>query len=132
MNPHPVALWHQLVAQRQFALLDEFLAEDVAFVSPVVHKPQQGKALTKLYLHAAFAVLFNDSFRYVREIVGEQDAMLEFTTTIDGVQINGVDILHWNAEQRVVEFKVMLRPLKAIQLVQERMAAMLQQHKPQT
>ena len=78
------------------------------------------------YLGAAFQVFFNPTFRYVREIVGASDAMLEFETVIDGVQVNGVDLIKWNDAGRIVEFKVMLRPLKAINLIHQRMAAMLQ------
>lgn len=77
------------------------------------------------YLAAAFRVFFNPSFRYVREIVRERDAMLEFETTIDGVLVNGVDLIRWNEDHQITEFKVMVRPLKAIQLIHERMAAML-------
>ena len=85
-----------------------------------------GRRLTSAYLSAAFHVFFNPSFRYVREIVGPSDAMLEFETEIDGILVNGVDIIRWNEAGRIVEFKVMLRPLKAIQLIHQRMAAMLQ------
>lgn len=105
--------------------LDALLADDAVFVSPIVHTPQRGKALTKAYLSAAFKVFFNPSFRYVREIVGPSDAMLEFETEIDGVQVNGVDIIRWAPDGRIVEFKVMVRPLKAVHLIHERMAAML-------
>ena len=75
---------------------------------------------------AAFQVFFNPTFRYVREIVGPSDAMLEFETELDGVLVNGVDIIKWNDAGKIVEFKVMLRPLKAINLIHQRMAAMLQ------
>ena len=95
------------------------------FFSPVVHTPQRGKALAQAYLAAAFQVFFNPSFRYVREIIGPSDAMLEFETEIDGVLVNGVDIIKWNESGKVVEFKVMIRPLKAIGLIHERMGAML-------
>jgi hypothetical protein len=105
--------------------LDQLLAEEAVFLSPIVHAPQRGKALTKAYLTAAFHVFFNPSFRYVREIVGETDAMLEFETEIDGIAVNGVDIIKWNGSGRIVEFKVMIRPLKAINLIHERMAGML-------
>ncbi len=71
-------------------------------------------------------MFFNPSFRYVREIIGPSDAMLEFETTIDGVQVNGVDIIRWNDAGHIVEFKVMVRPLKGIQIIHQRMAAMLQ------
>jgi hypothetical protein len=123
---HPVARWHQMLQRRDPRELGGWLADDVTFWSPVVHKPQQGKALTAWYLAAAFRVFFNDSVRYVREIVGPNDAMLEFETTLDGTLVNGVDLLKWNSAGQVTEFKVMVRPLKAIQLIHERMASMLQ------
>jgi hypothetical protein len=72
-------------------------------------------------------VFFNPTFRYVREIAGPTDALLEFETEIDGVLVNGVDLIKWNEAGRIVEFKVMLRPLKAINLIHQRMAAMLQE-----
>ena len=79
-----------------------------------------------MYLSAAFQVFFNPTFRYVRELIGPSDAMIEFETEIDGVLVNGVDLIKWNESGQIVEFKVMLRPLKAINLIHQRMAAMLQ------
>jgi len=79
-----------------------------------------------MYLSAAFRVFFNPTFRYVREIVGASDAMLEFETEIDGILVNGVDIIRWNDAGQIVDFKVMVRPLKAINLIHQKMAAMLQ------
>lgn len=79
-----------------------------------------------MYLGAAFRVFCNPTFRYIREIVGESDAMLEFETEIDGILVNGVDIIRWNAAGQIVDFKVMLRPLKAINVIHQKMAAMLQ------
>jgi ketosteroid isomerase-like protein len=118
-------MWHALAQRGDPAGLDNLLADDVVFLSPVVHTPQRGKALTKGYLTAAFRVFFNSDFRYVREIKGPRDAMLEFETEIDGVVVNGVDVIKWNDEGRITEFKVMVRPLKAIQLIHQRMAATL-------
>jgi hypothetical protein len=126
MKEHPVAAWHRLVRTRDSSALNELLAEDSIFHSPVVHTPQRGRALTAWYLAAAFQVFFNENFRYVREIVGESDAMLEFETEIDGVVVNGVDLIKWNAAGQITEFKVMLRPLKAINLIHQRMATMLE------
>ncbi len=125
MNTHPIETWHGLVKSHDASGLDSLLAEDAIFFSPIVHAPQRGKALTNAYLTAAFQVFSNPSFRYVREILGPTDAMLEFETEIDGVWVNGVDIIKWNGAGKIVEFKVMIRPLKAITLVHERMAAML-------
>ena len=125
MNPHPITTWHQLVQASDPSGLDDLLADDAVFVSPIVHSPQRGKALAKAYLSAAFQVFFNPGFRYVREIIGPSDAMLEFETEIDGVLVNGVDIIRWNDAGQVIEFKVMIRPLKAVNLIHERMGAML-------
>ncbi|HET7524742.1 MAG TPA: nuclear transport factor 2 family protein [Burkholderiaceae bacterium] len=126
MNEHPVAAWHRIVDDPSREQLSQWLADDAVFHSPVVHTPQRGKALVIAYLSAAFKVLGNEHFRYVREIVGPEDALLEFETAIDGIVVNGVDLIKWNAQGRVVEFKVMVRPLKAIQIVHQRMAAMLE------
>jgi hypothetical protein len=129
MKEHPIATWHRLVRTRDPSGLNELLADDVVFHSPVVHTPQRGKALTAWYLGAAFQVFFNDSFRYVREIVGASDAMLEFETEIEGTVVNGVDLIKWDAAGQITDFKVMIRPLKAINLIHQRMAAMLESMK---
>jgi ketosteroid isomerase-like protein len=126
MTVDPLTRWHRIVQDRDAAGLDALLADDVVFHSPVVHTPQAGKALTTQYLTAALHVFGNDSFRYVREIAGGHDAVLEFRVEIDGLQVNGVDMLTWDDAGRIVEFKVMIRPLKAMLLIQQKMAAMLQ------
>lgn len=126
MSSSPIAAWHQLVRERNAPGLDALLADEATFHSPVVHTPQVGKAITKKYLAAAFQVFFNPSFRYVRELTGERDAVLEFELELDGIGINGVDMIKWNDEGRITEFKVMLRPLKAVNLIHQKMAAMLQ------
>lgn len=118
--------WHRLVRERDLGALHALLDDDVAFHSPVVHTPQKGKAITSKYLAAALEVLNNGSFTYLREIVGERDAMLEFSTELDGIQVNGVDIIRWNDAGRIVDFKVMVRPLKAIDAVHRQMGTMLQ------
>lgn len=121
--------WHELVANRSAQGLDALLADDVIFHSPVVHTPQIGKAITAKYLLAALHVFGNETFRYVREVSGTRDAVLEFMLQLDGIEINGVDMLRWNDEGRIVEFKVMLRPLKAVNLIHAKMGQMLQASK---
>jgi hypothetical protein len=124
--PSTLAAWHQIVAARSPHGLAALLADDVVFYSPVVHTPQVGKAVTTQYLTAALHVFGNDTFRYVREVAGPHDAVLEFLVEIDGITVNGVDMLHWNDAGQLTEFKVMLRPLKAINLIHQKMAALLQ------
>jgi histidinol dehydrogenase len=118
--------WHRLIGVKDIAALDDILADNVVFHSPVVHTPQEGKALTKLYLTAALHTLNNEHFRIVRQVLQGDNAVLEFTTQLDGIHLNGVDIIHCDAEGRIDDFKVMIRPLKAINKIHEMMAAMLE------
>ncbi|HKS55054.1 MAG TPA: nuclear transport factor 2 family protein [Steroidobacteraceae bacterium] len=126
MSTSAIGRWHELVRNRDARGLDTLLADDVVFHSPVVHTPQIGKTITARYLGAAFHVFFNESFSYVREIVGPHDAALEFQVVIEGIAVNGIDLIKWNDAGRIVEFKVMIRPLKAVNLIHQKMAAMLQ------
>jgi hypothetical protein len=126
MNNATLSTWHNLVTSRNARGISAILADDVVFYSPVVHTPQVGKAITAQYLTAAFHVFFNESFNYVREVVGPSDAVLEFEVNIDGIAVNGVDMIKWNDEGKIVEFKVLIRPLKAVNLIHQKMAAMLQ------
>ena len=136
--------WHRILREKDFDALEDLLADDVVFHSPIVHTPQEGKAVTLLYLKAAFGVLGGDtdgaegkgelgdgsgSFHYVRKLVSDHDAVLEFRTTIDGIVVNGIDMIRWNDDGQIVDFKVMVRPLKAIQKVHGLMAAMLERTK---
>lgn len=125
MTASPLAAWHDMVKTRNVRGLDTLLWDDVVFHSPVMHTPQAGKPVTLKYLSAAFHVFFNDSFRYVREVVGPRDAILEFQVTIDGITVNGVDMIAWDEQGRIIEFKVMLRPLKAINLIHQKMGTLL-------
>lgn len=125
--PHPPALaaWHAIVRSGDPRGLSDLLADEVVFHSPVVHTPQAGRAITGAYLTAAVEVLGTGDFRYTGEWVGEGSAVLAFTTAIDGVVVDGVDIIHWNEENRITSFKVMVRPLKAVNAVHQAMGAML-------
>ena len=121
-------VWHARMESKSREELSAQLADDAVFHSPVVHTPQQGKPIVMAYLSAADEVLGNDSFRYVREIVDDSVnmAMLEFELELDGVHVNGVDIISWNEEGKIKDFKVMVRPLKAINKVWEEMGKMLE------
>ena len=112
--------------RRDVAGLDRLLSPECVFHSPVVHSPQAGKAITAKYLAAAMHVLGNDTFRYVREVIGSTDAVLEFEVEIDGIHVNGVDMIRWDDAGLITDFKVMVRPLQAINLIHEKMAALLQ------
>jgi hypothetical protein len=127
MSAHEgLAAWHAYMAGGgDPEALKALLAKDAVFHSPVVHTPQEGRDKVFAYLHAASHALGGDNFRYLREIVEGDQAMLEFQTELDGIQINGVDIIRWDREGKIKDFKVMVRPLKAINKVWEKMAAML-------
>ena len=124
-------VWHDHMEKKSQSGLSDQLAEDAVFYSPVVHTPQAGKPIVLAYLSAADVVLGNDSFRYVREIVDDEAnmAMLEFELELDGIHVNGVDIISWNEEGKIQDFKVMVRPLKAINKVWEEMGKMLEKMK---
>ena len=124
-----LAAWHDVVKHRDHAALQNLLADEVVFHSPVVHTPQRGKAITLMYLQGALHVLNNGHFRYEREIVGARDAVLEFSTEIDGIVINGIDLMRWGDDGRITDFKVMVRPLKAVNMLHQKMGQMLERLK---
>ena len=116
--------------------LDNLLDEDVIFYSPVVHTPQKGKAITKLYLMAAGGVFDFDKnsteekkdttkFHYTKEVIQDNHACLEFETSLNGIQVNGIDLITWNEENKITEFKVLVRPLQAVNMLHQQMGEML-------
>ncbi len=124
----PVARWHEVMQHKSPERLAELLADDCVFISPVVHTPQRGKAISLAYLTAAMHVL-NQEFEYVREVVDGDDAILEFTLMLDDIKVNGVDMIHFNKDGLIDEFKVMVRPLQAVNAVHRKMGEMLEQMK---
>jgi len=121
--------WHQLLEQQQLQILDDILSEDVVFHSPVLHTPQKGKILTKMYLSAAYHILSQQEFTYVREVLQDNQACLEFQTEIEGIVINGVDLIQCDDSGKITDFKVMIRPLKGLQKLQEKMFELLEKSK---
>lgn len=117
--------WHELVKTKDLKALDAILADDAVFESPVVHTPQAGKALTLMYLTGALHTLNNETFRYLNEWHGDRSAVLEFACEIDGITVNGVDLITWNEAGKITHFKVMIRPLKAINLLHRLMGERL-------
>lgn len=129
MSRENLQKWYDFIEQHDEKALADILADDVVFHSPVVHTPQEGKAITFAYLSAAGKVLGGDHFSYVGEWVSETGAVLEFQTEIDGIKIDGIDMITWNEDGKILEFKVMVRPLKAVNKVHEMMRLMLAQMK---
>ena len=126
MMPLPIERWHRIVATRDLADLEALLADGVIFHSPIVHTPQVGRVITQKYLAAAMTVLNNGSFAYLREWYGQSCAVLEFQCVCEGVVVNGVDILEWDIDGRISNFKVFIRPLKAISTLHAMMGQELQ------
>lgn len=118
-----ITRWHALLEARDPAGLHNLIADDCVFQSPAVHSPQHGKALTIKYLSAAMQVLGQPDFHYVEEWIGERSAVLEFALTLDGISINGVDIIHWNDAGQITGFRVMVRPVKGLQALMPAMVA---------
>lgn len=126
MTPPVIARWIDVIDNGRTDGLEALLAQDAVFYSPAVFTPQQGRATTLAYLTAAVKLFGDSNFAYVGQWFADRSAVLEFVADIDGIHVNGVDIIHWNDHDEIIEFKVMLRPLKALQAVMPAMAALLQ------
>jgi hypothetical protein len=122
--PETIAAWHRVVESKDPAALDDLLAQDCVFRSPAVHTPQEGKALVTTYLSAAMVVL-GPTLSYRREWYAEESAVLQFEAELDGLSIDGIDMITWDEDGRITEFAVMVRPVKALHKVMELMAAEL-------
>ena len=118
--------WHESLISNDPKLLDEILDESCVFTSPIVFKPIEGKDMSKLYLMGAGQTFDMDRFEYVRELVDGLDSVLEFETYIGDISVNGVDIIRWNDEGKIIDFKVMIRPLQAIGALQKKMSEALE------
>ena len=120
-NNNPIKIWHEVVKSGEIAMLDNILDENCIFYSPVVFSPQKGKEATKKYLTAAAVVFADDSFKYTKELISSRLACLEFELILNEININGIDIISWNEEGKITEFKVMIRPLKAVEIIHKYM-----------
>jgi hypothetical protein len=130
-RPATLQRWHSLLESKNLDELDDLLADNATFFSPVVHTPQVGKQVTSLYLKAAAMMLVaGGNFRYLNEWWNESSAVLEVEVVVNGITVNGIDMMFWNADGRIEQFKVMVRPLKAVNLVHEAMGRLLAAGKP--
>lgn len=120
-QPPAVAAWHRAVISQNLARLDDLLADDVVFRSPAVFKPQEGKLVTRHYLACAMRVL-GPTLRYVSEWYAADSAVLEFEADLDGTYVQGVDMMRWNAEDKLTSFTVIVRPLRGLEKLIELMA----------
>ncbi len=124
--PNPSEIWHTVALSRDMGAISAVLHDDCVFESPVVHSPQLGKAITAKYLAAAGHTLGNSDFEYIGEWHRENSSVLEFKTVIDGIDINGIDMISCDDDGLITHFKVMVRPLKAMNMLHAKMGEMLQ------
>jgi hypothetical protein len=118
--------WHEVINSDDMNALDKIIAEEAVFSSPVVFTPMEGKEITIMYLHAAGQSFNMEKFKYTKEIHDGMNSVLEFETYIDDISVNGVDMIEWNQDGMISNFKVMIRPFKAVQKVQEKMVEALE------
>ena len=132
-----IELWHEHLRGEIEGGLDTLLSDDCVFYSPIVFSPQKGKALTKMYLMAAGSTFSEgdkskavgqpeSKFKYSKEVASGNTIVLEFETEIQGKYVNGVDIITFNEDDQITEFKVMIRPLQAVNMMHAQMKAMLE------
>lgn len=127
MTPPLIDRWITIIETGRTDDLDALLADDAVFYSPAVFRPQEGKALTSKYLKAAAKVFGDNDFHYVEQWYSDRSAILEFAVTVNDIYVNGIDMIHWNDDEQIVSFKVMLRPFKGLQAIMAPMAELLQQ-----
>jgi SnoaL-like domain len=127
MTPPVIKRWIDVIENDRVAELDSLLAEDAVFYSPAVFTPQEGRDKALAYLTAASKMFSGTDFHYVEQWYGENSAILEFAATVDGMYVNGVDMIHWNDDGQIMSFKVMMRPIKGLQAIMPKMAELLAQ-----
>ncbi|MGH3674993.1 MAG: nuclear transport factor 2 family protein [Mycobacterium sp.] len=125
MTPPVIARWIDVIENDRVAELNTLLAADAVFYSPAVFTPQEGRDKAVAYLTAAAKMFSGTDFHYIEQWYGENSAVLEFAATIDGMYVNGVDMIHWNDDGQIVSFKVMMRPIKGLQTIMPKMAELL-------
>jgi hypothetical protein len=128
MTPPVIQRWIEIIdshSEDRLDELDDLLAEDAVFYSPAVFTPQEGRAKAAMYLKAAATLFGATNFHYLHHWYSDRSAVLEFEATVDAVYVNGVDIIHWNDDDKIVSFKVMMRPVKGLQAIMPKMAELL-------
>jgi hypothetical protein len=125
VTPRPIALWLDFIERGHLEILDELLADDSAFYSPAVFAAQEGKSTVKRYLSAAERLFHDSDFHYVKQWVDQRSAVLQFAAELDGTHVEGIDIIEWNDENKITSFKVMIRPLSALEVVIPKMGQIL-------
>ena len=126
MKPNVLEVWHEAVVKNDLTAFEALVNDDAVFESPALHKPQVGKAMVSMYLRGAMIVLNNGTFRYTDEWIADRSAVLQFEAIVDGLNVNGVDIIRWDDDGRVTSFKVMVRPFKGLTTLMAAMKKLLE------
>jgi len=117
---NPVDAWHLSLEKNDPNILYDVLDDSFEFFSPAVFKSKE-KYMGFIYLMAASETFLGKDFSYKRQIIGEDNAVLEFECTINDVAVNGVDLFKWNEDNKFTEMKVMIRTEKALDAVKSEM-----------
>ena len=117
--------WHDFVKNKNYENISDFIDENATLYSPIVFTPVKGSFMVGMYLMAASEIIANGKFKYVREVVDSNNAILEFETEINGIIVEGVDMIKFTKEGKLKEIKVMVRPLQAVNVVHEKMGEYL-------
>lgn len=125
-TPAVVQRWLDLIDGDHGGDVAILLAPDAVFYSPAVFTPQEGRETTAAYLNAAAKLFGGKGFRYINHWYTDRSAVLEFVADLDGISVNGIDMIEWNDAEEITSFKVMLRPFKALQTVILKMTELLQ------
>lgn len=128
MTAPVIERWLRFIESGKTDELDDLLADDAVFYSPAVFTPQRGAQKTATYLRAAEKLFSGSNFRYVGKWIDSRSAVLEFAAEIDGLTVEGIDMIHWNDDGKITSFKVMIRPLKALQAIVPKMGELLETH----
>lgn len=123
--PPVIERWLRVIETGEMDELEDMLADDAVFYSPAVFAPQRGRTLTIAYLRAAEHMFSGTGFHYVEKWIAANSAVLHFAAEVDGLTLEGIDMIHWNDDGKITEVKVMIRPFKALQGVIAKMAELL-------
>ena len=117
---NPIDIWHKTILDNDPSELFSILDDSFQFYSPAVFKSKE-KYMGYIYLLAASQSFLTSDFKYTREIIDKEQAVLEFECTMGGVTVNGIDMFKWNSNNKLTEMKVMIRTEKALEAVKQEM-----------
>lgn len=127
-----IARWHEMLETRDMSILNELLAEEVVFRSPVAFQPYPGKQVVFFILTNVIQVFEN--FTYHREFISENgnNVVLEFSANVGDKKLKGVDMIQFNEEGQMIDFEVMIRPKSGLEALAVQMGQRMQSFQAKT